>query len=70
MGALAAVGGRSSPWSKPCTLVAATSWGPSGPCARVRAVAVGGREMVASSPRGNVGALSECDDGGVSAGEK
>lgn len=63
MGEPAAVEGRSSPWSQRCTpRVAVTSRGPSRPCARVRAVAMGGRKMVASSPLGDVGAPSECDD--------
>lgn len=64
MGALGAVGGRSSPWSKPCTPIAVPSWGPSRPCTRVCAVVMGGRKMVALSPLGDLGAVSRAHSPG------
>lgn len=53
-----AVACRSSPWSKPCIPTAVTSWAPPRPCTRVCAVVVGGRKMVALSPLGDPGAVS------------
>lgn len=51
-------GGGSSPQSKPCSPTAVTPWASHRPCTRVCAVVVGGRKMVALSPLGDPGAVS------------